>query len=184
MPGKNSWRPLRTGQPPPPTVARQRASYQPPSRHPFLIAQGTDAHRAKWAKRVFLPPLYAPLGLSPSQQDLSMTSLDRSLLPPPKGPIPHQHTSHTRSDFPGAASCGRLLPKPTPRLPPHVTLHSAASPGSGPPQALLCSWNALPATADFLCQAGCCSFLRFHLRVTPKPSLIPPDRTMLSRLHS
>ena len=88
-----------------------------------------------------------------------------------KGPTPCQHTSHSRSDFPGAASCGHLLPKPTPRLTPRVILHCTA-------------FFTIWATAGFLCQAGCCSFLRSHLSITLKPSLIPPDRAVLPRLHS
>lgn len=104
-----------------------------------------------------------------------MTSLDRSLQGPSclhdKGPTPCQHTAHGKSDFPGADSCGHLLPKPTPPLIPPIILHCTA-------------FYIIWATAGFLCQAGCCSFLRSHLSVTLKQSLIPPDRAVLPRLHS
>lgn len=109
--------------------------------HPLLNAHETDAHGAKWAKRVSLPAPYPPWYLSSSQQDLSMSYLDKSLqgLPPAcpiKAPL-SASTHQTKSDFPGALSGCRLLPTPTPA--PHVTLHSPVLPGThaGPPQASL-----------------------------------------------
>ena len=97
------------------------------------------------------PPQTPPLYLSPSQQDLSITSLDKSLqrLPPAyriKAPFPASaYQTHQ------TLSCCHLLPRPCPPLMSHSTAWFSLEFTLGLRRPHSACLNTLPAVVAFLC---------------------------------
>lgn len=185
MPGtSNSQRPLRTGQ-----RCCCQAMFRLPAHalHPFLLAQKTGAHGVKGAHSVSLLAPHPPLPLSLSQQDLSMTSLDKNLqwLPsayriraPLSGSVfeaPLNLTStkaisvtHSSSCFPGLPPPATCL-SPPPGFPRDILW---AFKGFTPP-----AWHAFLPLGPFSLWKVLAHSSKPCLRIITKP-LILPDRIL------